>query len=106
MLRKLWRSIQYIKRYYGTRLPGIYDSAPTLPPFSLLLSFCLLPPSQLLPLSVSSPPTLVFISFLDILMTFLFDHWIYIFVLFFSWGGGRREGVGGRAGGRGRGQVG
>lgn len=76
------RSIQYIKRYYGTRLPGIYDSAPPL--FSLLLSFSV---------SHSSPAPLGFYLILDILMTFLFEHWIYIF--FFSWGGreGGRVGV-------------
>lgn len=76
------RSIQYIKRYYGTRLPGIYDSAPPTPPFQSAYSFLSHP-----------PPSLGFYLILDILMTFL----LTIGYIFFSWGG--REGV--RVGGGG-----
>lgn len=77
------RSIQYIKRYYGTRLPGIYDSvSPFLVCFSFL--FCLTPPSSL-----------GFYLILDILMKFLLTIGdIYIFFLVGGGEGGkdRREG--------------
>lgn len=82
------RSIQYIKRYYGTRLPGIYDSVSPL--LVCFFFFCLTPPSSL-----------GFYLILDILMKFL----LTIGYIFFSWGGregGRGGGFGVRGFGAGR----
>ena len=87
------RSIQYIKRYYGTRLPGIYDSVSPL----LVCFFFSVSHSSLFSW---------FLSHFGYFDEVSFDHWIYFFYLGREggregWGGGGGRGGAGVAGGTG-----
>lgn len=68
------RSIQYIKRYYGTRLPGIYDSVSPL-----LVCFFSVCHSSLFSW---------FLSHFGYFDEVSFDHWLYIFFFLVGKGGG------------------